>query len=219
MTKIPTSTCKHCGHTASSASFTTLSSAGSSSLLCGKCFNKAVAQAMEVPVPDPAEFAPLTVSVGARRHTFVFHVYLNPGGLGIGAREHEPRDPEGGFEFEVLVPAIIPSKLAYEMLVKKIKKGIRTKSLTSDGSRLKEHVAVGRFRYESLVIDGGEVTWDEFRQILNCYEGWQFRLEVLDPSDDPYRDSLSQQTEPESSDNSTFSTNSSLGRLPPSSFH
>jgi hypothetical protein len=123
---------------------------------------------MDVPIPDPAEFAPLTVSVGARRHTFVFHVYLNPGGLGIRAREHDPRDPEGGYEFAVLVPASTPSKVAYETLVKKIRKGIRTKSLTSDGSRLKEDLAVGRFGYESLVIDGREVTWDEFRQILNC---------------------------------------------------
>ncbi len=218
MTEIPTSTCECCGHVAPSATFTIYGSAGASSLLCAECFNEEAALVMGVPVPDPAEFEPLTLRVGGRRHTFLFHVYLNPGGLGIRAREHDPVDPEGGYEFAVLVPATTPSKMAYDKLVKKIRKGIQTRSLTTDRSRLKEDRAVGRFGHENLVIDGREVTWDQFREILNCYEGWQFRLEVLDPSDDPYGDDSKKQTRSEPTGESRFSSEG-LGRLLPSSFH
>ena len=29
-----------------------------------------------------------------------------------------------------------------------------------------------------LVVDGQEITWDEFSQMLMTFEGWQFRLEI-----------------------------------------
>jgi hypothetical protein len=41
--------------------------------------------------------------------------------------------------------------------------------------------------YESLhceVIGGREITWDHFGEMLMTYEGWQFRLQILDPSEE-----------------------------------
>jgi hypothetical protein len=34
-----------------------------------------------------------------------------------------------------------------------------------------------------LVIDGREVSWEEFGRMLAAFEGWQFRMEIVDPSD------------------------------------
>ena len=35
-----------------------------------------------------------------------------------------------------------------------------------------------------LVIDGREVTWEHFGRMLMSFEGWQFRLEIHDRSDE-----------------------------------
>jgi hypothetical protein len=31
-----------------------------------------------------------------------------------------------------------------------------------------------------VVIDGQEVSWEQFGKMLMSYEGWQFRMEILD---------------------------------------
>lgn len=35
-----------------------------------------------------------------------------------------------------------------------------------------------------LVIDGQEVSWREFGRMLMTFEGWQFRMEIVDRSGD-----------------------------------
>jgi hypothetical protein len=35
-----------------------------------------------------------------------------------------------------------------------------------------------------LVIDGREVSWEEFGRMLMTFEGWQFRMEIGDPSEE-----------------------------------
>jgi hypothetical protein len=35
-----------------------------------------------------------------------------------------------------------------------------------------------------LVIDGRDVSWEEFGQMLTTFEGFQFKLEIVDKSDD-----------------------------------
>jgi hypothetical protein len=35
-----------------------------------------------------------------------------------------------------------------------------------------------------LVIDGREISWDQFGQMLMGFEGWQFKLEIRDRSEE-----------------------------------
>nr|WP_281355946.1 hypothetical protein [Azoarcus taiwanensis] len=35
-----------------------------------------------------------------------------------------------------------------------------------------------------LVIDGREISWDEFGRMLMAFEGWQFKLDMVDRSDE-----------------------------------
>ena len=35
-----------------------------------------------------------------------------------------------------------------------------------------------------LLIDGREVTWDEFGRMLMSFEGWQFKLSLADKSEE-----------------------------------
>jgi len=42
----------------------------------------------------------------------------------------------------------------------------------------------GDGRAPLLVIDGREVTWDEFGRMLMSFEGWQFKLNLEDKSEE-----------------------------------
>lgn len=35
-----------------------------------------------------------------------------------------------------------------------------------------------------LVIDGREVNWEQFGQMLMTFEGWQFKFAIKDPSEE-----------------------------------
>ena len=36
----------------------------------------------------------------------------------------------------------------------------------------------------TLTIDGREITWDEFGRMLMSFEGWQFKLNLADKSEE-----------------------------------
>lgn len=35
-----------------------------------------------------------------------------------------------------------------------------------------------------VVVDGREITWEEFGHMLMSFEGWQFKLDIFDPCDE-----------------------------------
>lgn len=39
-------------------------------------------------------------------------------------------------------------------------------------------------RLPLLVIDGREVPWDDFGRMLMAFDGWQFKLEIVDRNDE-----------------------------------
>ena len=39
-------------------------------------------------------------------------------------------------------------------------------------------------RVPLLLIDGREITWEEFGRMLMSFEGWQFKLEMRDISEE-----------------------------------
>jgi len=44
--------------------------------------------------------------------------------------------------------------------------------------------ASGNSRVPLLVIDGRDVSWNEFGRMLMSFEGWQFRLTIRDRSEE-----------------------------------
>jgi len=72
--------------------------------------------------------------------------------------------------------------LALGRLRGKIQKGLATRYLTADDDqpRLGHDVAVGHISYGGIVIDGRLLSFDELTTILSGYEGWHFKLEIVD---------------------------------------
>ncbi|HEX5180567.1 MAG TPA: hypothetical protein VFW04_14615 [Gemmatimonadaceae bacterium] len=75
--------------------------------------------------------------------------------------------------------------LALGRLRSKLQKGLATRYLAAGETqpRLGHDVAVGRISYGGVVVDGQSLTFDELAAILSVYEGWQFKLEIVDPYD------------------------------------
>ena len=42
----------------------------------------------------------------------------------------------------------------------------------------------GAERAPVVVVDGREISWDDFGQMLMTFEGWQFKLEIRDISEE-----------------------------------
>lgn len=72
--------------------------------------------------------------------------------------------------------------LALGRLRGKIHKGLATRYLTECDHlpRLGHDVAVGHISNGGVVLDGRYLSFDEFATILSGYEGWQFKLEIVD---------------------------------------
>lgn len=79
-------------------------------------------------------------------------------------------------------------------LIDKIRRRLSVKYLTDVGYELQiaEQTVRGRIDWDEsavertplLVIDGREITWDDFGRMLMAFEGWQFKLEIVDPSEE-----------------------------------
>jgi len=79
-------------------------------------------------------------------------------------------------------------------LVERMRRALALRHLADDGPHLSiaDMVVRGRVscdpesedRIPVLVIDGREVSWAQFGQVLMAFEGWQFKLEIKDPSEE-----------------------------------
>ena len=103
----------------------------------------------------------------------------------------EVQDGErGGYEFQIIGDAEVDLFELMARLVERMRRALALRHLVDDGLGLSiaEMTVRGKvscdlelgYRVPMLVIDGREVGWDAFGQMLMSFEGWQFRLEIKD---------------------------------------
>ena len=101
----------------------------------------------------------------------------------------------GGYEIAVMGDAEEAPQALHEKLLDRITRRLATKDLERDvggGLQIRDKtVRAGiscdldaDLRRPMLVIDGREVDWDDFGTMLMTFEGWQFRMEIVDRSDE-----------------------------------
>ena len=101
----------------------------------------------------------------------------------------------GGYEIAVMGDAEEAPQALHEKLLDRITRRLATKDLERDvggGLQIRDRtVRAGiscdldaDLRRPMLVIDGREVDWDAFGTMLMTFEGWQFRMEIVDRSDE-----------------------------------
>jgi hypothetical protein len=140
------------------------------------------------------DFEPMElVDADRTKRRFYFATRLLGDQLAIEAYEESFH----GYDFEVLGHALDDPMELFQELVGKMRRTLALKHLLVDEEgRLgigDEDIVRGRIEWDEktdgelplLVIDGGPVTWHEFGRMLMSYEGWQFRLEIVDRCGEP----------------------------------
>lgn len=99
----------------------------------------------------------------------------------VAARERNER--RDGYEFAT---SSTDPHSALGQLRSKIRKGLSIRYLTFErGRRFPSHDELkGRIGSGGVVVDGEFLPFKEFVDMLQTYEGWQFSLRIVDPSDD-----------------------------------
>ena len=118
-----------------------------------------------------------------------FLITSHPVGLGYTLRASEEGKEGMGYEFSSFSETS-PYNALFN-LRDKMHRGLATRHITRRGSRYQMlHDTIrGRITWSqedglALIVDGIPLDLDDMREILETHEGWQFRLEIVDPSFD-----------------------------------
>lgn len=118
---------------------------------------------------------------GARRHFELEVRHLPNHGYAAEAREVTSSE-HGGYVFKAFAEA--SGTMALARLRGKVRQGLAQRFLIKDGATIEmpfERIR-GRIDSEGVVVDGRLVNWDEFLELLQPYEGWEFDLRIpLEP--------------------------------------
>lgn len=123
---------------------------------------------------------------------FHFTTRVLPTGVSIEALEIKNANPEG-YEFQVIGPHETDILALFGRLFERIRKALSQKhiELGEHGLRIADgDVVRGRVAWDDetggriplLIIDGKEVSWEQFERILMSYEGFNFKLEIYEQS-------------------------------------
>ena len=159
-------------------------------------FNIEMAQLADVHAFEHPEFTPVRLAdADGVVHEFHFRSLLFGDQLSLEAFELASGDEDcAGFRFQLLGD---PQSDPFELLgnlVLKVKRALAVKHLIEDAGHLQvaETTVRGRIEWDGnengrlpcVVIDGRRVDWSDFGAMLMTFEGWQFRIELVDPSDE-----------------------------------
>jgi hypothetical protein len=161
--------------------------------LCMRCYNTDVASRMGLEYEHiPLQPIDMDDAVGAG-HRFHFRTRLLGDRVALEAFELVDGDP-GGRQFQMLEDW--PTDL-FELLgrlTQRMRRSLAHRHLVTEEGRLQiaDFVVRGQIDWDEqaegrlpmLVIDGREVTWEQFGRLLMSFEGWQFKLEIRDRSEE-----------------------------------
>ncbi len=163
--------------------------------LCGRCFNEAAASRLGLPDFDHVDFEPVRL-VDARgvEHEFHFRTQLLGPGVAIDAFELREGSP-AGFSFQVIGDPDDEPLVLLGQLIEKMRRVLALTHLedTEYGPQVNDRLTLRGtvssdpeedLRVPMLIIDGREITWDQFGRMVAAFEGWQFKLEFRDRSEE-----------------------------------
>jgi hypothetical protein len=162
--------------------------------LCSRCFNAEVAGALGLELFEHVRLHPVVVTdCAGERHEFHFQMRLLGSMVTLDAFELRPGVP-GGYQFQILgKPNDEPLSLLGR-LIERMRRRLSIKHLvrSEHGMRIADQTVCGQIEWDEsadgrvplLVIDGQEVSWDELGRMLMSFEGWQFRLEICERSEE-----------------------------------
>ena len=187
--------CSGCGVKVSTYDGVYLSTGDTSRFLCSKCYNESISEAFGLNF-DHLSFHPIILADrDGADHTFHFQTRLFGDKVNIQALEIKKDEPRG-YEFSVHGDAEddlfgLFAKLVECMYRELERKHIEPSDLTRY-SITNENTVRGHITWDDdtdgkvplLVIDGKELSWHEFGKMLMTYEGFHFKLEIFEGTEE-----------------------------------
>ncbi|MGD1973510.1 MAG: hypothetical protein PVG73_05535 [Desulfobacterales bacterium] len=166
---------------------------------CLACFNKRMAEYSDTDF-DHVDFEPIILK-DTKGVEHEFHFTVRHLGDRIGIDSFEIKDGHrGGYEFSLIGGIDKEIFDLFGKLFERMRRGLNRdhlewSSITNNWQISKGNVVRARIdsdleSYEDyghpplIVIDGKEIRWDEFGRMLMTYEGFNFKLEIFDRSEE-----------------------------------
>ena len=163
--------------------------------LCSRCFNEAAASRLGLQGFEHVVFEPVRmVDARGAKHEFQFRTRLFGPGVAIDAFELRRGGP-AGYRFQVIgEPQDDPLELLGR-LISKMRRALALTHLddTDLGPQVNDRLILRGtidsdldedHRVPMVVIDGREISWEELGRMVAAFEGWQFKLEFRDQSEE-----------------------------------
>lgn len=134
------------------------------------------------------------IDCSGQTHQFHFQTRLLGDIVSLDAFELRQGNP-GGYQFQVVGDSEGDLFALLGGLIEKIRRALSIKHIAEDrhGLQIVDQTVRGRIDWDEteadhaplVVVDGQEIRWDDLGRMLMAFEGWQFRLELIDRSEEP----------------------------------
>ena len=162
--------------------------------LCSRCFNSEVASMQGLEHFENIQFDELVMTDCAEEaHTFLFRTRLLGTMVALDAFELKRGEP-AGYQFQILGDPEGDLLSLLGRLVERMRRTLSVKHLAqgTHDRQIAGTTVRARIGYDAtsdglvplVVIDGREVSWEEFGRMLMTFEGWQFRMDIADRSEE-----------------------------------
>ena len=162
--------------------------------LCTRCFNAVVAELHGLDDFENIQLEPIgLIDCSGEEHEFHFRTRLLGGIVSLEAFELRDGNPSG-YELQLIGDPDEDLFVLLGRLIQKIRKALSIKHIANGeyGLQMVDDTVRGRIEWDDaeegrvplMIVDGREITWEEFGQMLMSREGWQFKLEIFDRSDE-----------------------------------
>ena len=163
--------------------------------LCTLCFNAEVAKMSGLDYFENIRLEPVGIADSSGKlHQFHFQTRLLGGIVSLAAFELKDGDPVG-YRFQLVGDPEDDLFSLLGRLVQKIRQTLSVqhiKKVKGHGLQIADDTVRGRIEWDEsedgrvplVVVDGQEISWEDLGKMMMCFEGWQFKLKIIDPSDD-----------------------------------
>ncbi|WOD14469.1 DUF7686 domain-containing protein [Paraburkholderia kirstenboschensis] len=164
---------------------------GSYELLCTSCFNATIAESTGFTgfenVLDPIRM----IDCKGESHRFHFQLRLLGDRLALDAFELRG-ELRAGYRFQLIGEPDDDVFALLGRLVEKMRRALSVRHIDFHERQIIDGTVRGRIEWDEsqagqlalVVVDGKEVSWNDLGRMLMSMEGWQFRLDIADPSEE-----------------------------------
>ncbi|MES2321859.1 MAG: hypothetical protein V4633_06325 [Pseudomonadota bacterium] len=164
--------------------------------LCTACFNTEMAARSGLHQFKNVRLEPVSFAdCDGAMHEFHFRTRLLGDILSLEAFELIAGAP-AGYQFQSVGQAEEELFGLLGRLIQKIRRTLCVKHIADEpglrGHQIVDMIVRGRVEWDEaqdgrmpqVLVDGRSFTWEELGEMLMAFEGWQFKLEMFDPSDE-----------------------------------